>query len=133
MHRVIDMTIQTLEKSFSICKLPAAFEKSEGKNCKFLFAACADGEYSLLCPSECVPENALERSDGWRAFRIAPPVKLDMVGLLSDISRILARAEVSVMPVGTFDTVYFFLRSDGYLKALGALGENGYKVEMAYL
>ena len=56
-----------------------------------------------------------------------------MVGVLLDMSKIFAGVEVSVLPVGTYDTVYFLLRSDGYMKALQALTENGYKVEIAYL
>ena len=127
------MTIQPLEKPFSVCKLP--FDKAAAckKNFKYAFFSCTDGDCSLICPSDAVPEGVTERNDGWRALRVQPPVNMEMVGVLLDMSKIFAGVEVSVLPVGTYDTVYFLLRSDGYMKALQALTENGYKVEIAYL
>ncbi len=130
--RVIHMIIQALEKPFSICSFGQNADIDLSKFSTAFIAHTSEG-CSVICPSDEVPQDALARNDGWRAVRIAPPVNRDMMGVLLDLSKIFALAEVSVMPVSTYDTMYFLLRSDGYLRALKNLQENGYKIEITYL
>lgn len=37
---------------------------------EFYFIGKTDEEISLVCETNDVPENAIEREDGWRGFRI---------------------------------------------------------------
>ncbi len=126
------MIIQALEKPFSICSFRQDAPVDLNKFGVAFFAHTDEG-CSVICPSDEVPQEAVSRNDGWRAVRIAPPVNREMMGVLLDLAKIFASAEVSVVPASTFETMYFFLRSDGYLRALQSLQENGYKVEMTYL
>ena len=126
------MIIQALEKTFSVCSLQPGAEVDLNKFSTAFLSVSSEG-LSVICPDDEVVSDVAARDGGWRAVRIAPPVNKEMIGVLLDLSKIFALAEVSVLPVSTYDTVYFFLRSDGYLRALKILQENCYKVEMAYL
>ena len=131
--RVINMIIQALEKPFSICKLPANSASFDVNKFSIAFSANADEACSLICPTAEIPSDVTDRNDGWRAIRLAPSVNKETMGLILDLAKVFAHADVGVLPVTTFATIYFFLRSDGYLRALQELQECGYKVEMTYL
>ena len=62
------MILTVLTETFSICKL-RDYSKVD-LNRPFVFTGSTDEERSLVCPTPEVPSDALERSDGWRAFRI---------------------------------------------------------------
>lgn len=125
------MNIEALEKSFSICKLAAT--GNVDVNVPYSFLSVTDNEVSLICPTANVPDDVRSCDDGWRVLRIEAPANRKMVGLLLDISKILTFKEISILPVTTFDTIYFFVPSDCYLKAIDALSDGGYKVKMSYL
>ena len=43
---------------------------SEKEFDRHIFTGSTDEERSLVCPTELVPSNTIERNDGWRAFQI---------------------------------------------------------------
>ena len=120
------MKIAKLTPSFSICKLQdfsrVNFEEA------YCFAACTDEEKSLVCPRECVPENALVRDDGWRAFRIQETLDFSLVGILSKISGCLAENGIGLFAVSTFNTDYILVKEENFERALSLLMQEGFEV-----
>jgi len=74
------MKLTILKESFSICKLKD-YEQVD-INGPFVFTGSTDEEKSLVCPTLLAPADTLERSDGWRAFRIEGVLDLSLVGIL---------------------------------------------------
>ena len=62
------MEIKSMEQNFTVCKLKDFLSIDLSK--EFYFIGKTDEENSLVCLTENVPNNVIERDDGWKAFRI---------------------------------------------------------------
>jgi hypothetical protein len=121
------MILTVLTETFSICKL-RDYSKVD-LNRPFVFTGSTDEERSLVCPTPEVPSDALERSDGWRAFRIEGVLDFSLVGILAGISDILAKGGIGIFAVSTFNTDYVLTRADRFEEALRLLTTSGYGIK----
>ena len=121
------MKLERLEYALSVCKL--ADVESIDLDRDFYFIGRTDSEISLVCRTEFAPDEALEREDGWRAFRISGQLDFSLIGVLSRISGILAESGVGIFAVSTYDTDYILVKEESFEKALDALRAEGYEIE----
>lgn len=121
------MTIQILHEEFSVCKV--ADYGGIDLSAPFVFSGSTDEEKSLVCPVRLVPAHTLEREDGWRAFRIEGTLDFSLVGILADLSRILAEGNVGIFAISTFNTDYILTKSEDFARAVELLARAGYSVE----
>lgn len=121
------MKIKVINQSFSVCKIRDV-AKVNFKD-PFYFIGNTDEELSLVCGTEFVPDETLEREDGWRGFRIQGVLDFSLIGILSKISMILAEQGIGIFAVSTFNTDYILTKSEQFEKALSALSERGYLIE----
>lgn len=120
------LTLECLKERFTVCKLPDL--SGADLNREFTFLGRTDGELSLVCPENTVPENAAVREDGWRGFRVRGSLDFSLVGILARISAVLAQAGVSIFALSTFDTDYVLVKEESFQKALAALAAEGYEI-----
>lgn len=93
----------------------------------FFSITVTDLEVSIVCPTDLVPpEVAAER--GWRCLTVDGPLDFSLVGVLAAISGCLARAEVSVFVISTFDTDHVIVAESDLDRAIVALVEAGHAV-----
>lgn len=118
------MELQIITGDFTVCKT----EKPILCDKPFMFSACTDEELSLVCKTENVPKNTLEREDGWRGIRITGILDFSLIGILAEISAVLAKNKIGIFVVSTYNTDYIFVKCENFEKALHALKENGYKI-----
>ena len=116
--------IKTLDKTFAICKVTDLSRTDFGA--EYVFAAKTPEEISVVAEEDNIPENATEKSLGWRGFAIVGQLDFSLVGILSGITSILAENGISVFAVSTFDTDYFFVKSENFNKTVTALKNAGY-------
>ena len=121
------MTIQIINEEFSVCKVAdyGGIDLSE----PFVFTGSTDEEKSLVCPVRLLPDNTLDREDGWQAFRIEGQLDFSLVGILADLSRILAEGKVGIFAISTFNTDYILTRSEDFDRAVRLLTQAGYSVK----
>ena len=119
--------LEVLPYAFSVCRI--SDEVKVDWTQPFCFAAKTDREFSLVCLTEHVPEETLEREDGWRAFRIAGTLEFSLIGILSRISGVLAEAGVGIFAVSTYQTDYILLKGYQLEKGLEALRKAGYMID----
>ena len=93
----------------------------------FYFIGKTDEEISLVCRTEEVPKNTIERDDGWRGFRIQGVLDFSLIGILSELSGILANNKIGIFEVSTFNTDYILVKKESFNKALEVLRSAGYK------
>ena len=119
--------IQPLDVRFSVCKVNdyAGIELTR----PFCFIGATDEENSLVCPEGMVPENTVERDDGWRGFRIVGQLDFSLIGILARISKILAANEIGIFAISTYNTDYVLTKEENFRKALDALNGAGYEIE----
>ena len=121
------MILTVLTETFSICKLKD-YSKVDLSQ-PFVFTGSTDEERSLVCPTSLVPSDTLERSDGWRAIRVEGTLDFSLVGILADISGILAKGSIGIFAVSTYNTDYVLTKSDRFEEALRLLSASGYGIK----
>lgn len=120
------MNIIVIGNQFSVCKIKDI--KDVDFEDDYCFVGKTDEELSLVCKTELVPQNAEERDDGWRAFRIEGILDFSLIGILAKISGILADAKIGIFAISTYNTDYILVKEDNLKKALDALSEEGYQI-----
>lgn len=120
------MEIKKIEQDFSVCKVTDY--SSVNLDDEYVFVGKTDEEKSLVCITDNVPENVIERDDGWKAFRIQGVLKFSLIGILSKISGLLAENKIGIFAVSTFNTDYILTKKENFEKALSVLKDAGYKI-----
>ena len=86
------------------------------------------GEITLVCPTDCAPQAYIQREDGWRALYVDGVLEFELVGILADISSVLAEAGVSIFALSTYNTDYILVKEDKLQTAVQALCQGGYTI-----
>ncbi|HKL94215.1 MAG TPA: ACT domain-containing protein [Clostridia bacterium] len=120
------MEIKRIDCDFSVCKV-SEFSSFDFAN-EYFFIAKTDEENSLVCITENVPDNVVQREDGWKAFRIQAVLDFSLIGILAKISTLLAENNIGIFAVSTYNTDYILTKKENYLKALEVLSCAGYKI-----
>lgn len=120
------MEILKIKYDFSVCKIKDTTEVSFSD--EFCFLGKTDEEISLVCITEHVPGNAIQRDDGWKAFRIQGVLDFSLIGILARISKLLADNEIGIFAISTYNTDYILTKAENYSKALAVLKQAGYQV-----
>lgn len=120
------MEIKKLDYDLSICKVREI--TAEILMDDFYFVGRTDEEISLVCLTENVPGDTLEREDGWKGFRIQGILDFSLIGILAPIAGILADRKIGIFAVSTFNTDYILVKKENYECALWALSDAGYKI-----
>ena len=120
------MKIEQLNYYFSICKVKD-YTKTNFKS-EYCFIGRTDEENSLVCITEDIPSNTIERDDNWRAFRIVGTLDFSLIGVLSKISSLLAENSIGIFAISTYNTDYIFTKKDNFEKALNVLKNAGYEI-----
>ena len=118
------MDLFVLPQAFTVCQLPDVSGVDFSR--EFVFFSRTDEELSLVCETSCVPANTLAREDGWRGFRVSGVLDFSLIGILAQISGILAAQSISIFAVSTYNTDYIFTKADVFDRAIAALSSAGY-------
>lgn len=119
------MTITVLDGEFSICQVHDL--KHVDFTDDFVFVGKTDRELSLVCRSTTAPDDALAREDGWRAFRIEGTLDFSLVGVLAELSGLLAGCGISIFAVSTYATDYILVKREKFDEALAVLKRAGHQ------
>jgi len=84
-------------------------------------------EVSVVCAQERVP-GGVRAERGWRALEVEGPLDFGMVGVLAELTGVLAAAGVPIFAISTFDTDYLLVRSGDAGRAAAALRSAEYEV-----
>ena len=120
------MEIKRIEYDFSICKV-IDFTQVDWES-EYCFVGKSDEEYSLVCITEKMPINVIACDNGWKAFRIQGVLDFSLIGILSNISMLLAENGIGIFAVSTYNTDYIFTKKENFSKALNVLSNAGYTI-----
>jgi len=120
------MTIEKLTYDFTVCKV-TDFSMVDLEN-EFCFIGKTNEERSVVCITEAVPQNTIERDDGWKAFRIQGVLDFSLIGVLAKITTLLAENEIGIFAISTYNTDYVLTKADNFQKAIDVLHNAGYKI-----
>ena len=120
------MELKLLHKDFSVCKVEDFSQVN--LDAEYCFLGKTDEENSLVCMTDEVPSNVIQRDDGWKGFRIQDVLDFSLIGILAEISAILAENGISIFAVSTYNTDYILIKIEKYQKALDVLKASGYQI-----
>ena len=120
------MELKKISHKLTVCKVADISEINTTSD--FYFIGKTDEELSLVCKTEDTPMKTIERDDGWKCFRIQGVLDFSLIGILSKISGILAKNEIGIFAVSTYNTDYILVKEENFEKALKVLEEEGYAV-----
>ena len=118
------MKMEILDYELTVCKLNDL--EDLGSFGEFFFLGRTKGEISLVCPTAEVPVNTASREDGWSAFRVCGQLDFSLIGILSELTSILAKNRIGVFAVSTYDTDYILVKSKDLDVAKKALRDEGH-------
>lgn len=102
------MEIKKIHQDFSVCQVEDY--SLVNLDSEYCFIEITDEEKSLVCLTGEVPANVIQREDGWKAFRIQGMLDFSLIGILAEISGILAEHEISIFAVSTYNTDYILVK-----------------------
>ncbi len=120
------MEIKMLEQEFAVCQVRDYTQVNWAA--EFCFTGKTDEEYSLVCATGDVPANVIRRDDGWKGFRIQGVLDFSLVGILSKIATLLAKNDIPIFAISTYNTDYVLTKAEHCEKALEALKQAGYTI-----
>ena len=121
------MLLGIIDEELSVCKV--ADYSGIDLSSPFTFTASTDEEQSLVCPVRFVPDNTVERDDGWRAFRIEGKLDFSLIGILAKISKVLADGGIGIFAISTYNTDYILTKSENFERAIGLLQSACYSIK----
>lgn len=120
------MEIKKIDHNFSVCQVEDY--SLVNLNSEYSFIGKTDEEKSLVCITDEVPANVIQRDDGWKAFRIQGVLDFSLIGISAKIAAALADNGISIFAVSTYNTDYVLMKKENYQKALDVLKALGYMI-----
>jgi hypothetical protein len=124
----MNLTLLLLPDRLAVCQLSSdsPFPSwAEGKN--ILSLTRTTDELSIICESAAVPENIIAER-GWRALKIQGPLDFSLVSILNTLTATLAKAEISIFAISTYNTDYVLLKEHNLFKGKKTLCQAGYTI-----
>ena len=120
------MILERIGYELTVCKVRKISDIK--MDSEFYFIGRTDEELSLVCKTEDVPSVTTERDDGWRGFRIKGILDFSLMGILSEISGVLAENRIGIFAVSTYNTDYILVKKENFEHALNVLASKGYEI-----
>jgi GNAT superfamily N-acetyltransferase len=122
-------TLRLLDDRLALCQLDAEAEVPDWVWAPggFVSVTRTPSELSIVCAEERVPRD-VRAETGWRAFQLAGPLDLSLVGVLASLLRPLAAAGIAVFTLSTFETDYVLVHEGAVGSATEVLRIAGYEV-----
>ena len=120
------LQLSILENPFTIHRFPPNHEiPNQVYESQFYSIGKTDDELSIICDST-IRLNSEKSETGWSCIKVAVPLAFSLIGILAEISTVLAEAEISIFAISTFDTDYILVKSEKLPFAREALLAYGY-------
>jgi len=121
------LTLDVLPGSFAICRLEPDAPLPPWVAGAFTSITRTATELSVVCDADAVPATVTAQRN-YRGLAVRGPLDFRLVGIVADLSRVLAAASISIFVVSTYDTDYLLVRGIDLEGAIAALRDAGHIV-----
>lgn len=90
------LSLTVLPETFAITQLPSDENLPDWVSGDFYSITQTEDELSIVCEQKIIPENVRANKD-WRALKVQGPLDLSLVGILEEISSILAKGSIGIL------------------------------------
>jgi hypothetical protein len=117
-----------LPETFAIVRMPPANAMPRwAEGGPFVSMTRTESELSIVCRETSVPAGT-HADRGWQCLRVEGPIPLNTVGIAAEFTSVLAKANVSVFPIATYETDYVLVKGDRIEAAIDALRAAGHSI-----
>ncbi len=119
--------LRLLDAQLDVHKLASVMQLEDLQGNWFL--SSTDEELSLVCESlnrELIKDSVQKSELNWRSIKVEGPLDFEMTGVIAGLSQELAKAEIPIFVVSTFDTDYVLIKERKLAEALVVLKKAGY-------
>jgi hypothetical protein len=121
------LRLKLLEETFAIHRFNPSHRIPEEVFGETLFGIVkTDEELSILC-RDSLDLGSAQCHRGWSCIKVSGPLDLNVVGVLANLSKVLAEARISILAVSTYDTDYILIPSEKSQGAVAALKAAGFR------
>jgi hypothetical protein len=125
-RKKMNLNLNILDGSFTIHRFSPNNEiPNQIYQGRFYSITKTDEEISIVCSSLVHLDSESSETD-WSCIKVLGPLDFSLTGILADISAILAKAEISIFAISTFDTDYILVKSEKLQATKKALQKAGY-------
>ena len=129
------LRLTVLEGEYSVVRYRRAeAQVIEVPTSGFVSLSSSEHETSLVCRSELVATSPSPQHHerGWRLFRFEGPFEFTLTGVLAAVAQPLARAEVGIFAVSTYDTDYVMVKATQLDRSIDVLRVAGHQVDHCF-
>jgi len=120
------LSLTLLPERFGICRFdPNASVPNWALTCPFYSVTRTPEEVSVVCHEGLIPEET-PCEKGWRCLKVQGPIDFSETGILSSLAQPLARADISIFALSTYDTDYLFVKEGNLRKTIEILSVEGF-------
>lgn len=122
------LNMRTLPGQYAVHRFPAGATIPElPLSGDFLSITSTPEELSIVCPVS-TPLRAQKTEVGWNCLQVEGPLDFGLTGILAELAGILARAEIAIFAISTYDTDYILVKKENLDRAREALRDAGHEV-----
>lgn len=120
--------LKILNDLYAICRLNSDDDIPEWINKKAFYSITKTSEeLSILCLQENIPAEIKCEKD-WKILKIDSKLDFSIVGVISELSKILAQNNISIFVISTFDTDYICVKEKDLCLTTEVLEKNLYVI-----
>ena len=125
------LIVEVQKEVLAICKLNRSESiPSWAMSGSFFSISHTTDELSIVCHDELVPADIKTERD-WRSLKVQGALSFSEVGILAQLSNVLAKVGVSIFVISTFDTDYIQVNCIALENAIKALSNAGIDITYA--
>lgn len=122
------LTFITIPGMYAICRFDARDNIPDWIfQSNFYNISKSEDELSIICEAQLVPE-ATKADRDWKLMRLEGTLDLSLTGITARFSTPLAKHNVNLCVIATYDTDYIMVKSEKLIRAQAALRQAGFAV-----
>lgn len=122
----VRLSLTVLKESFGVCHFhPDALSPVWAEQSSFLTITRTAEELSVVCDQSLIPEGTDCECD-WMCLKVAGPLGFTQVGILSSLLVPLAKANISIFAISTYNTDYLLVKGKDLEAAVSVLASEGH-------
>ncbi len=121
------LKLKILDGLYAVCQVGENFKDFDLENKDFFSITKTEDEVSVVMLQDKIKSEIKAEKD-WKILKIEGILDFSLIGILSKISSILAKNQISVFVISTFNTDYILIKEEKIEEAISILTQEEYEV-----
>lgn len=121
------LKLKILDGLYAVCQVGENFKDFDLENKDFFSITKTEDEVSVVMLQDKINFEIKAEKD-WKILKIEGILDFSLIGILSKISSILAKNQISVFVISTFNTDYILIKEEKIEEAISILTQEEYEV-----